>query len=40
MRDGGDSLLTLEDVAGDLSTETGSEEMKDTANVHGISFDR
>ncbi|MFD2739588.1 hypothetical protein ACFSUD_08415 [Sulfitobacter aestuarii] len=39
MRDGGDTLALLEDVAGDLTTETKLDTMRQLAIEHGIAFD-
>jgi hypothetical protein len=39
MRDGGDTLVLLEDVAGDLTTDTKMEAMRQLAIEHGIAFD-
>ncbi|MCF7747353.1 DUF1828 domain-containing protein [Sulfitobacter sp. M39] len=39
MRDGGDTLALLEDVAGDLTTETKMDAMRQLAIEHGINFD-
>ena len=39
MRDGGDTLALLEDVAGDLTTDTKMDAMRQLASEHGIIFD-
>lgn len=39
MRDGGDTLALLEDVAGDLTTDTKMDAMRQLAIEHGIAFD-
>ncbi|MCZ4262887.1 MULTISPECIES: DUF1828 domain-containing protein [Limimaricola] len=39
MRDGGDTLALLEDVAGDLTTDTKMDAMRQLATEHGIAFD-
>ncbi|MGB6228688.1 MAG: DUF1828 domain-containing protein [Litorimonas sp.] len=39
MRDSGDSLLILEDLAGDLTTDTKVEAIYELATSHGVLFD-
>lgn len=39
MRDSGDTLAILEDVAGDLSSETKLDAMRSLAAEHGVVFD-
>jgi hypothetical protein len=39
MRDGGDTLALLEDIAGDLTTDTKMDAMRQLAIEHGILFD-
>jgi len=39
MRDSGDMLISLEDEAGDLSSDTKSEAMIEIALAHGVKFD-
>ena len=39
MRDSGDTLVFLEDVAGDLSLQTRVEAMQEIASEHGVTFD-
>lgn len=39
MRDSGDTLIQLEDVAGDLSLPTRVEAMQEIASAHGVIFD-
>ncbi|KMK68073.1 DUF1828 domain-containing protein [Puniceibacterium sp. IMCC21224] len=39
MRDGGDTLISLEDDAGDLSSESRVKAMRDVALAHGVTFD-
>lgn len=39
MRDAGDTLALLEDIAGDLTTDTKMDAMRQLATEHGLSFD-
>lgn len=39
IRDGGDTLTLVEDIAGDLTTETKLNAIRDLAKQHGVFFD-